>query len=93
MLGVEESMNRKRFYPIHCLLGSGWERTWFHLFSVAREYEKAECLLLTNIRFWLQVQWYQNGGKCGECGDNYALKRPRPNENGGTFGTGIIVAM
>lgn len=40
--------------------------------------------------FW--VQWYQNGGKCGECGDNYALKRPRPNENGGTFGTGIIVA-
>jgi len=80
-------MNRETY-----LLGSGWERTWFHSFPVTREYEKIECLLLTNIRFWLQVQWFQNDGKCGECGDNYALKRPRPNENGGTFGTGIIVA-
>ncbi|XP_076392871.1 uncharacterized protein LOC143265321 [Megachile rotundata] len=33
----------------------------------------------------------ENGGKCGECGDNYALPRPRPNENGGIFGLGIIV--
>ncbi|XP_072763660.1 uncharacterized protein [Anoplolepis gracilipes] len=33
----------------------------------------------------------QNGGKCGECGDNYALPRPRSNENGGTYGTGVIV--
>ncbi|XP_076234219.1 uncharacterized protein LOC143179082 [Calliopsis andreniformis] len=39
----------------------------------------------------LGIQWDQNGGKCGECGDNYALPRPRPNENGGTYGTGIIV--
>nr|QSC42439.1 lytic polysaccharide monooxygenase D [Coptotermes gestroi] len=39
-----------------------------------------------------KVQWYENDGKCGECGDDYALKRPRPNENGGIFGTGIIVA-
>jgi hypothetical protein len=91
-IGSGRSMNRKRFYPIHCLLGSGWDRTWFHLFPVARECETTAYLLLTNIRFWLQVQWYENGGKCGECGDNYALKRPRPNENGGTFGTGIIVA-
>ncbi|XP_069672283.1 uncharacterized protein [Periplaneta americana] len=38
-----------------------------------------------------QVQWNQNGGKCGECGDDYALPRPRPNENTGTYGTGIVV--
>ncbi|XP_021921720.1 uncharacterized protein LOC110830757 [Zootermopsis nevadensis] len=39
------------------------------------------------------VQWDQNGGKCGLCGDNYSLKLPRPNENGGTFGTGVVVAQ
>ncbi|XP_012216518.1 uncharacterized protein [Linepithema humile] len=37
------------------------------------------------------VQHMQNGGKCGECGDNYAFPRPRPNENGGIYGTGVIV--
>lgn len=86
-MGVEESTNRKRY-----LLGSGWDRTWFHPFPVAREYERTECLLLTNVRFWLQVQWGENEGKCGECGDTYALERPRPNENGGAFGKGTIVA-
>jgi hypothetical protein len=87
MLGVEEGNDRNRY-----LLGSGWERTWFHSFPVVREHEQAEFLLLTNIRFWIQVQWFQNGGRCGQCGDNYVLGRPRPNENGGTFGLGIIVA-
>ncbi|KAK2581714.1 hypothetical protein KPH14_002199 [Odynerus spinipes] len=33
----------------------------------------------------------QNGGKCGVCGDNYVLPRPRPNENTGIYGTGTIV--
>lgn len=33
----------------------------------------------------------KNGGKCGECGDDYSSPRPRPNENGGVYGTGIIV--
>ncbi|EZA61441.1 hypothetical protein DMN91_003949 [Ooceraea biroi] len=37
------------------------------------------------------IQHNQNGGKCGECGDNYALPRPRSNENGGRYGTGVIV--
>ncbi|XP_066992648.1 uncharacterized protein [Anabrus simplex] len=32
-----------------------------------------------------------NGGKCGECGDDYRLPRPRPAENGGLYGQGIIV--
>ncbi|XP_046401948.1 uncharacterized protein LOC124167927 [Ischnura elegans] len=36
------------------------------------------------------TQWDTNGGKCGECGDAYNLKRPRPNENGGKYGTGYI---
>ncbi|XP_076637607.1 uncharacterized protein LOC143349881 [Colletes latitarsis] len=39
----------------------------------------------------MNVQFEQNGGKCGECGDNYVLPRPRPNENGGIYGTGLIV--
>jgi len=37
------------------------------------------------------IHHMKNGGKCGECGDNYALPRPRPNENGGIYGTGVIV--
>ncbi|KAK0078728.1 hypothetical protein PV325_002155 [Microctonus aethiopoides] len=37
------------------------------------------------------VQHSKNGGKCGVCGDNYALKQPRPYENGGLYGTGEIV--
>lgn len=31
-----------------------------------------------------------NGGKCGICGDDVKNRRPRPNENGGTFGKGFI---
>ncbi|KAF4527215.1 hypothetical protein B566_EDAN006141 [Ephemera danica] len=44
-------------------------------------------------QFWcgsLQVQWMMYDGKCGECGDEYGLPRPRSNENGGTYGLGII---
>ncbi|XP_001663376.2 uncharacterized protein LOC5577450 [Aedes aegypti] len=37
------------------------------------------------------VQWQQNGGKCGFCGDNYANARPRLHEIGGPFGQGEIV--
>ncbi|KOC61996.1 hypothetical protein WH47_05885 [Habropoda laboriosa] len=37
------------------------------------------------------VQYNQNHGKCGECGDDYAMPRPRPNENGGIYGLGISV--
>ncbi|CAL1678311.1 unnamed protein product [Lasius platythorax] len=32
-----------------------------------------------------------NGGKCGLCGDDYKMPQPRPNENGGKYGTGTIV--
>jgi len=37
-----------------------------------------------------QVQYEQNGGRCGICGDNFADPTPRENENGGTFGRGVI---
>ncbi|XP_003494795.1 uncharacterized protein LOC100743840 [Bombus impatiens] len=37
------------------------------------------------------IQFTQNDGLCGICGDDYAIPRPRPNENGGRYGTGVIV--
>ncbi|XP_026468723.1 uncharacterized protein LOC113372584 isoform X3 [Ctenocephalides felis] len=37
-----------------------------------------------------QVQWELNGGKCGICGDDYALPRPRPSELGGMYDFGKV---
>ncbi|XP_047369907.1 uncharacterized protein LOC124957160 [Vespa velutina] len=37
------------------------------------------------------TQYEKNDGNCGECGDDWSLPRPRPNENGGIYGTGFIV--
>ncbi|GFU14612.1 chitin-binding type-4 domain-containing protein [Nephila pilipes] len=39
----------------------------------------------------MHTQWKINGGKCGVCGDPWHLEIPRPNENGGKYGNGIIV--
>jgi len=36
------------------------------------------------------VQWEQNGGNCGVCGDPYQMKEPRPHEAGGEYAKGII---
>jgi len=36
------------------------------------------------------VQWSNNGGKCGVCGDNWADNKPRPHEAGGRYGNGVI---
>ncbi|XP_076266066.1 uncharacterized protein LOC143199828 [Rhynchophorus ferrugineus] len=36
------------------------------------------------------VQWQQNGGKCGICGDAYNLEEPRPHEAGGLYAKGIV---
>ncbi|XP_044755285.1 uncharacterized protein LOC123314213 [Coccinella septempunctata] len=36
------------------------------------------------------IQWEQNSGKCGVCGDAYHLENPRPHEAGGTYAKGII---
>ena len=30
------------------------------------------------------------GGKCGVCGDGFGITEPRPNEDGGKYGKGII---
>jgi hypothetical protein len=36
------------------------------------------------------IQFKKNDGKCGVCGDDWSLERPRENENGGKYGTGTI---
>jgi Lytic polysaccharide mono-oxygenase, cellulose-degrading len=36
------------------------------------------------------IQWLENDGQCGICGDDYRLPVPRPNEHGGEFGLGVI---
>ncbi|XP_050314668.1 uncharacterized protein LOC126749085 isoform X3 [Anthonomus grandis grandis] len=36
------------------------------------------------------VQWEQNEGKCGICGDPHHVEEPRPHEAGGMFAKGII---
>lgn len=36
------------------------------------------------------VQWEQNDGKCGLCGDPFHVKEPRPHEAGGLYAKGII---
>nr|XP_045615997.1 uncharacterized protein LOC123769085 [Procambarus clarkii] len=38
------------------------------------------------------TQYDENDGNCGVCGDNWADPRPRENEAGGRYGTGVIVA-
>jgi hypothetical protein len=40
--------------------------------------------------FLISVQWEQNDGRCGVCGDPYHLRMPRPHEAGGEYGKGII---
>ncbi|XP_046618098.1 uncharacterized protein LOC124304106 [Neodiprion virginianus] len=37
------------------------------------------------------VQWVQNQGQCGVCGDAYHTSEPRPHEAGGEFAKGTIV--
>jgi len=36
------------------------------------------------------VQWQNNEGKCGVCGDRYDTPEPRDHEAGGRYGNGII---
>lgn len=39
----------------------------------------------------LQIQYDDvNQGRCGECGDIWSDPRPRPNDEGGLYGTGTI---
>lgn len=44
--------------------------------------------------FWcggMTTQNTANKGKCGICGDDYRDSKPRSQEDGGTYGRGIIV--
>ena len=34
--------------------------------------------------------WRKNRGQCGICGDPADLERPRPHEDGGKYGQGIV---
>lgn len=36
------------------------------------------------------MQWEQNSGNCGICGDAYNFRSPRPHEAGGAYAKGII---
>ena len=39
----------------------------------------------------LQLQYNDiNQGRCGECGDEWSLPRPRDNDEGGLYGNNII---
>jgi hypothetical protein len=38
----------------------------------------------------LEEQYERWGGRCGTCGDSWGLPRPRPHEQGGQFGEGIL---
>lgn len=37
------------------------------------------------------MQWVQNQGECGVCGDAYHVAEPRPHEAGGEYAKGTIV--
>ena len=44
--------------------------------------------MISNI--FVSVQFNQNKGRCGVCGDNWASVQPRPHEAGGRYGKGVI---
>lgn len=48
-------------------------------------------LTAPNVFFNEQNQYNEiNQGRCGECGDEWSLTRPRLNDEGGLYGTGTI---
>ena len=43
------------------------------------------------VNYCWQVQFNGvNQGRCGECGDEWSLPRPRSNDEGGPYGNGVI---
>lgn len=47
--------------------------------------------IVLKIVVWPLVQWVQNEGRCGICGDAHHLEEPRPHEAGGEYAKGTIV--
>lgn len=37
------------------------------------------------------MKFFENGEKCGVCGDDYSQPIPRDHETGGPFANGIVV--
>jgi len=62
-----------------------WKDPRFERLGLPRNYNDNE-LFCGGFR----VQFNDNGGRCGICGDNFADPTPRANENGGEFGRGIV---
>ncbi|CAL7951135.1 unnamed protein product [Xylocopa violacea] len=94
-------MGIAKFFLIGCLLGASLDgiqghgmlmdpisrsSAWRKSFDVEPDYNDNELFC-----GGYGIQYEQNEGKCGECGDDYAMLRPRPHENGGIYGTGVIV--
>lgn len=42
------------------------------------------------MSYLVPVQWEQNEGKCGVCGDAFHVTEPRPHEARGMYGKGIV---
>ncbi|XP_063696955.1 uncharacterized protein LOC134827969 [Culicoides brevitarsis] len=59
---------------------------WRYNDSAPRNYNDAE-----QYCGGMAIQWNQNDGKCGICGDNFADEPPRKHEIGGEFGEPVIV--
>lgn len=71
------------------------KKTYFQLLFWRYGFNTSHPRLAFNLernceRFFVLVQWEQNGGRCGVCGDAYHLRSPRPHEAGGEYGKGII---
>ncbi|XP_023246709.1 uncharacterized protein LOC106644008 [Copidosoma floridanum] len=64
----------------------GRSSAWRVGFNVTENYDDNE-LYCGGI----MVLHEKNGGKCGPCGDDWSKPQPRDNENGGTYGQGVIV--
>ncbi|XP_034949643.1 uncharacterized protein [Chelonus insularis] len=62
--------------------GSAWRKG----FNTPKNYDDSG-----NFCGGFYTQHGRNNGMCGACGDDYAIKPPRPHENGGLYGTGTIV--
>ncbi|OQR74968.1 hypothetical protein BIW11_08731, partial [Tropilaelaps mercedesae] len=48
-------------------------------------------LKLASISFYPQVQWADNDGRCGVCGDSYSEARPRRHETGSSLDPNVTV--
>ncbi|ODM99780.1 hypothetical protein Ocin01_06884 [Orchesella cincta] len=65
--------------------GTLWRFPQFQKYNPERDYNDVE-----GFCGGFHVQYNENGGNCGVCGDSYSDPAPRRHEGGGLFGRGII---